>query len=54
MVDTLIVQQPDSLARRLVLLFHGVGATPHDLLTLAHSGVRYRLERQAPVGRNGP
>ena len=31
MNDALIVQQPKTSADHLVLLFHGVGASPEDL-----------------------
>jgi phospholipase/carboxylesterase len=34
--DSIVVQQPLEPARQLVLLFHGFGARPEDLLPLAH------------------
>jgi phospholipase/carboxylesterase len=35
--DALIVQQPTPVARQLVLLFHGVGASASDMLPLAQA-----------------
>lgn len=35
--DTVLVQKPAGPAQRLVLLFHGVGATPQGLLPLAEA-----------------
>lgn len=43
MSESLIIQQPSSHAQQLVLLFHGVGGTPDDMLPLGQ-----RLAREFP------